>query len=89
MAVDAMAVDTMAAISQKVDTMAAKREFVYKIPCRARAWPSGCIGRVRRASKGILHTKRVHLTRCISRIRERNDGARARKIGRWLGQQRE
>ena len=53
------AVDTMAAISQKVDTMAAKREFVYKIPCRARAWPSGCIGRVRRASKGILHTKRV------------------------------
>ena len=32
--------------------------FVYKIPYRrARAWPSGCIGRVRRASKGILHTK--------------------------------
>ena len=31
--------------------------FVYKIPYRrARAWPSGCIGRVRRASKGILHT---------------------------------
>ena len=30
---------------------------VYKIPYRrARAWPSGCIGRVRRASKGILHT---------------------------------
>ena len=31
--------------------------LVYKIPYRrARAWPSGCIGRVRRASKGILHT---------------------------------
>ena len=31
--------------------------IVYKIPYRrARAWPSGCIGRVRRASKGILHT---------------------------------
>ena len=41
---------------------------VYKIPyCRARAWPSGRVrarsakesyiqGRVRRASKGILHT---------------------------------
>ena len=36
-------------------------KIVYKIPYRrARAWPSGCIvqplGRVRRASKGILHT---------------------------------
>ena len=28
------------------------------------------------------HAAQVHLTRCISR----NDGARARKIGRWLGQ---
>ena len=35
--------------------------FVYKIPYRrARAWPSGCIGRVRRASKGILHTNLVY-----------------------------
>ena len=35
-------------------------------------------------SYGVL----LHLTRCISRIyfEERNDGARARKIGRWLGQ---
>ena len=37
------------------------QKLVYKIPYRrARAWPSGCIvqplGRVRRASKGILHT---------------------------------
>ena len=35
-------------------------QVVYKIPYRrARAWPSGCaqpLGRVRRASKGILHT---------------------------------
>ena len=35
--------------------------LVYKIPYRrARAWPSGCIGRVRRASKGILHTSFAH-----------------------------
>ena len=27
-----------------------------RYPIVARAWPSGCIGRVRRASKGILHT---------------------------------
>ena len=27
----------------------------YPIVAR-RAWPTGCIGRVRRASKGILHT---------------------------------
>ena len=33
--------------------------LVYKIPYRrARAWPSGFLGRVRRASKGILHTRR-------------------------------
>ena len=35
--------------------------LVYKIPYRrARAWPSGFVqplGRVRRASKGILHTR--------------------------------
>ena len=31
-------------------------KIVYKIPyCRARAWPQP-LGRVRRASKGILHT---------------------------------
>ena len=33
---------------------------VYKISYRrARAWPSGCIGRVRRASKGFLHTTMI------------------------------
>ena len=39
---------------------------VYKIPYRrARAWPSGCIGRVRRASKGILHTMLVVFLRAL------------------------
>ena len=45
-------------LSQRVNVL---QHVVYKIPYRrARAWPSGCIvqplGRVRRASKGILHT---------------------------------
>ena len=34
----------------------------------------------------FVDSQDIHLTRCISRIR--NDGARARKIGRWLGQVR-
>ena len=32
----------------------------YPIVAR-RAWPTGCIGRVRRASKGILHTNARYL----------------------------
>ena len=32
-------------------------KFYTRYPIVARrAWPTGCIGRVRRASKGILHT---------------------------------
>ena len=45
--------------ARKISYLALKGilNVVYKIPYRrARAWPSGCIGRVRRASKGILHT---------------------------------
>ena len=38
--------------------------IVYKIPIVARrAWPSGCIGRVRRTSKGIVHT-RINIVQC-------------------------
>ena len=37
--------------------MGLKLKVVYKIPYRrARAWPVQPLGRVRRASKGILHT---------------------------------
>ena len=56
-------------------TSTACRVLVYKIPYRrARAWP---LGRVRRASKGILHTSRVPFLknlecRVIKHARERN-----------------
>ena len=39
----------------------------YPIVAR-RAWPAGCIGRVRRASKGILHTNSVHCRVILERV---------------------
>ena len=40
--------------------------FVYNIPYR-RAWPAGCICRVRRASKDILHTNHLYTRYLCSR----------------------
>ena len=50
---------------------------IYPIVAR-RAWPTGCIGRVRRASKGILHTR---ASRTISSIKTNNYGEFRQKLG--------
>ena len=48
-------------------------------------WVLCLVSRDRSPSGNFLKDPILHLTRCISRFEERNDGARARKIGRWLG----
>ena len=44
------------AVLVELDELSSGLYTRYPIVAR-RAWPTGCMGRVRRASKGILHTK--------------------------------